>query len=171
MIFYDQIIINNEITATYTKLQENSIKSHNQYVEATSSTNDVCSLERKYIINSNEGNVDIRKPFRVFHRNIKHLKGKRDELGLHFLEGTHQVICLMEHHLKDYETDNVCIPKYKLGAKYCRLHLKNGGVCIYILDSLTYDNTDLTKYSKDQDLEICGIKLVSMKKFNHILFI
>jgi len=109
-------IINNEITATHTKLQENSIKSHNRYVEATSSTNEV-PFERKYIINSNEGNVDIRKPFRVFHQNIRGLKGKWDELGLHFLEGTHQVICLTEHHIKDYEIDNVCIPKYKLGGK------------------------------------------------------
>ena len=44
-------------------------------------------------------------------------------------------------------------------------------MCIYMLDSLTYDNIDLTKYSKDQDLEICAIKLVSTKKFNHILSI
>jgi len=128
-------IINNEITATYTKLQENSIKSHNQYVKATYSTNEV-PFERKYINNSNESSVDIRNPFRVFHQNIRGLKGKRDELWLHFLEGTHQVICFTEHHLKDYKIDNVCIPKYKLGAKYCILNLKNGGVCIYILDSL-----------------------------------
>ena len=42
--------INNEITATYTKLQENSIKSHNQYVEATSSTNDVPLKESTLLI-------------------------------------------------------------------------------------------------------------------------
>ena len=59
-------IINNEITATYTKLQEYSITTHNQYVEATSSTNEV-PFERKYINNCNEGSVDIRNPFRVFH--------------------------------------------------------------------------------------------------------
>ena len=75
----------------------------------------------------------------------------------------------MEHHLKDYEIGNVCIAKYKLGAKYCRLNLKSGGVCIYILYSLTYDNIDLTKYSKDQDLEICVIKLQSQRK-NLIIF-
>ena len=154
--------------ATYTKLQENSINSHKQYVKATSSTNEV-PFERKYINNSNEGSVDIRNPFRVFHQNIRGLKGKRDELGLHFLEGTHHVICVTEHHLKDYEIDKVCISKYKLGAKYCRLNLKNGGLCIYILDSLTYDNIDLTKYSKDQDLEICAIKLQSQLK-NVIIF-
>jgi len=32
-------------------------------------------------------------------------------------------------------------------------------VSIYILDSLTYDNVNLINYSKEQDLEICAIKL------------
>jgi hypothetical protein len=42
------------------------------------------------------------------------------------------VNCLNEHHLIDYEMDASHIPKYKLGARYCRKKLKNGGVYIYI---------------------------------------
>jgi len=46
-----------------------------------------------------------------------------------------------------------------LGAKYCRLNLKNGGVSIYIMDTLTYSNIYIQKYTKEQDLEICAIQL------------
>jgi hypothetical protein len=61
--------------------------------------------------------------------------------------------------LKDYEIHITHIPKYKLGAKYCRLNLKNGGVNIYIIDTLTYSNINLLKYSIEQDIEICAIQL------------
>ena len=35
---------------------------------------------------------------------------------------------------------------------------------MHLYTRLTYDNIDLTKYSKDQDLEICAIKLQSQRK-------
>ena len=107
--------------------------------------------------------VDTEGSFRLFHQNIRSLKGKINELGLYFIDTTPHIICLTEHHLKDYEIDITHIPKYKLGAKYCRSSLKNGGVSIYILDTLTYSNINIQKYSKDQDLEICAIQLHTQK--------
>jgi len=106
------------------------LKCHNSYIRDNCNSNEEL-IERKDR-NSSKSSVDITDPFRVFHQNIRGLRGKMDELGLHFLDGALHVICLTEHHLMDYEIEKASIPKYKLGAKYCRLSLKNGGVCIYI---------------------------------------
>ena len=80
-----------------------------------------------------------------------------------FLDEAPHIICLTEHHLKEQEIEITHIPKYKLGAKYCRLKLKNGGVSIYIMGTLTYSNINLRKYSKEQDLEICAIQLYTQE--------
>jgi exonuclease III len=69
------------------------------------------------------------------------------------------LICLSEHHLKDNEIDFAHIPTYKLGAKYCRISLKCGGVCIYIHKNIKFSNINLLKYCKEQDLEIAAVKL------------
>jgi hypothetical protein len=49
------------------------------------------------------------------------------------------IMYLTEHHLKDYEIDNLPIDHYKLGSKFCRQEFKNGGgvcvcvcVCVYL---------------------------------------
>jgi hypothetical protein len=41
------------------------------------------------------------------------------------------LICLTEHHLKNYKIDAMPISKYKLGAKYCRKKFKKWR-CLYI---------------------------------------
>jgi hypothetical protein len=46
---------------------------------------------------------------------------------------------------------------YKLGANYCRT-LKGKGVCIYSHTNLKIVNTDLYKYFKEKDFEICAVK-------------
>ena len=74
------------------------------------------------------------------------------------------LIRLSEHHLKYTEIDIVHIPTYKSGAKYCRMILKCGGVCIYIHKDIDFFNINLSKYYKEQDLEIAAIKLKLNKK-------
>jgi exonuclease III len=69
------------------------------------------------------------------------------------------LIWLPEHHLKEYELANTHIPKYKLGANYCRKNLKQGGVCIYICESIKFSNINLLKHNKEQDIEIAMIQL------------
>jgi len=74
------------------------------------------------------------------------------------------LICFTKYHLKDYELVNTHIPKYKLGANYCRKNLKQGGICIYVRESLKFNNIDLLKYSKEQDIEIATIQLNIQKR-------
>ena len=74
------------------------------------------------------------------------------------------LICLTEHHLSDHEIDVISIPKYTLGAKYCKKKLQNGGVCIYIQDTLKFINFNLQKHCKEQDIEIVAVQLDLIKK-------
>jgi hypothetical protein len=104
-------------------------------------------------------NIEDKGRFRLFHQNIRGLKGKVNELLLSLLDETPHIICLTEHNLKEGEIEITHIPKYKLGAKYCRLKLKNGGVCIYIMDNLIYSNICTQKYNKEQNFEICAIQI------------
>jgi hypothetical protein len=69
------------------------------------------------------------------------------------------LICFTEHHLKDHELANKHISNYTLGANYCRKNLKQGGVCIYVHESLKFSNINLLKYSKEQDIEIAVTQL------------
>jgi hypothetical protein len=69
-------------------------------------------------INSNK-NDDIGSPFRIYHQNIRGIKGEIDEFMIHLLREKPDIICLTEHHLRDFEMDVTCIPTYKVGAKFC----------------------------------------------------
>ena len=68
------------------------------------------------------------------------------------------IICFTEYHLHDHEINNTCI-KYKLEAKYCRKSCKYGGVCIFVHETLLFTTVELNEFCKDQDLEVCAVKL------------
>jgi len=104
-------------------------------------------------------NVDINNQFMIYHQNIRGLKGKINEFLLSLPAAAPHLICFTEHHLKDYELVNTHIPNYTLGANYCRKNLKQGGVCIYVHESLKFSNINLLKYSNERDIEIAATQL------------
>jgi hypothetical protein len=106
----------------------------------------------------------INNSFIIYHQNIRGLKGKINEFILSLLAEAPHLICFTDNHLKDYELNNMHIPKYKLGANYCRKNLKEGGVCIYVHETLKFTNISLPKYSKEKDIEIAAIQLNIQKK-------
>jgi len=97
---------------------------------------------------------------RIFHQNIRSLHRKVDELTTHWINLFPHILCLTEHHLRDYELGNICIKHHKLGAFYCRKSQKHGGVCIFVHDTLTYTNINLSRYCNELDLEACAIKMI-----------
>jgi len=124
-----------------------------------SSKNDTKQLCIKNVKN------DINNRFMICHQNIRGLKGKINEFLLSLSAEVPHLICFTEqHHLKDYELVNIHIPKYKLGANYCRKNLKQGGICIYVCEYLTFTNIDLLKYNKEHDIEIAVIELNTQKR-------
>jgi exonuclease III len=100
----------------------------------------------------------------MYHQNIRGLKGKVSEFLLSLPAEAPLLICFTEHHLKEYELANTHIPKYKLGANYCRKNLKQGGVCIYVCESIKFSNINLLKHNKEQDIEIAAIQLNIQKR-------
>jgi exonuclease III len=107
---------------------------------------------------------DITNRFSIYHQNISGLKGKISELLLSLPAEAPLLVCLTEHHLKEYELAKTHIPKYKLGANYCRKNLKQGGVCIYVYESIKFSNINLLKYSKEQDIDIAAKELNIQKR-------
>jgi hypothetical protein len=70
-----------------------------------------------------------------------------------------QILCFSEHYLKKFELDQINVDGYRLGAAYCRQVVKRGDVCVFVHKNLNYTTIDLGKYCKDQDIEVCALKL------------
>ena len=109
-------------------------------------------------INTNK-QTNSKNLFKIFHQNIRGVKSKVDELSISLFPDYPHIMCLTEHHLKDYEIDNLPIDHFKLGSKFCRHKFKNGGVCIFIHEDLEFFTISLEKYCKEKDIEVCAVKL------------
>ena len=103
---------------------------------------------------NNKNTVNLR----IFHQNIRGLRNKTEEMIMHLSNRVPHVLCFTEHHLKEFEINNTRINQYNLGAYYCRVTRKHGGVGIFIHDTLSYTSIDLSEYCNEQDLEACALK-------------
>ena len=102
---------------------------------------------------SNANNI-----FKVYHQNIRGLKGKVQEFTTELFPELPYILCLTEHHLKEDKID-ISNANYNLGAKFCRQVLKNGGICIFIHESIKFMNINLHNSCKEQGIEIYAVKL------------
>ena len=110
---------------------------------------------RNAIPHNKNNNVDLI----IFYQNTRGLQNKVDELlNLWTIEFPH-ILCLTEHHLRDHEINSTCIKYYNLGAKYCRKSCKYGGVSIFVYEGLLFLTVELDGFCRDQDLEVCAVKL------------
>jgi exonuclease III len=80
-------------------------------------------------------------------------------LVINWREGFSHILCLSEHHLSTEVIQGVTVDNYYLSAYYCRQRTKWGGACIFIHKSYRSINVDLSSCCKEQDIEICAIKL------------
>ena len=104
-------------------------------------------------------NSDNTNKLKIFHQNVRGIGNKISELETHLLPLALNIICITEHHLSNYETDNISINHYKLGATYCRTTRKHGGVIIFVHESLTMTHINLRKFCNDFDLEASAVKV------------
>jgi len=89
---------------------------------------------------------DSSKNLKVYHQNIRGLKGKLSQLSNILYSELPHLLYITEHHLIDLEIVMKSIIYFKLGAKFCRRQYKNGGVCIFVHDSIDF-NTISTHHS------------------------
>jgi exonuclease III len=81
------------------------------------------------------------------------------------------ILHFSEHHLEHTELDQINIEGFKLCSAYCRQAVKRGGVCIFIQNDLEYSMIDVSKYCKDQDIEICLLNLKTTSFSSHIMVV
>jgi hypothetical protein len=113
----------------------------------------VFSNELKYNKNQSLNPQNFKKDLAVFHQNIKGLNNnKLDELSISLSVDFSHIICLTEHHMRNNDIDTIILSNYNLGAKFCRNVFKNGGVCIFIHESIQFTNINLDKFCKEKDL-------------------
>jgi len=98
-------------------------------------------------------------PLTIYHQNVRGFRGKANELLSQLYPNFPHILCLSEHHMNHLELQQTFFDNYKLGISYCRTLYEKGGVSIFVQESLRYVKTDLEKYCKDKDFEVCAIKI------------
>ena len=104
-------------------------------------------------------NFNKTKSFIMFYQNVRGLL-KPEELISFLSPDFPQLLCWTEHHLKCTEIDFIYMDQYKLGTKFCRESLKNGGVSIFVHDTFQCTNINLDEFCKEQDTEACAVRLI-----------
>ena len=128
-----------------------------------------CSKNLRSQTNSVSPPVATNKCFTLFHQNIRGLRDKTSELLGSILPKLPHVVCLTEHHLREQEIENLSIAHYTLGAKFCRLNLKQGGTGIFVHESLAFTNIDIQEFCMEQDTETCAIKMNLPTAFIYVI--
>jgi len=99
---------------------------HNQYDCSITDFYRDFKLHSPSYINANSLLKDSSNNFKVYHENIRGLKGKISHLSNTLQSELPHLQCITEHHLKDLETDMISNEYHKLGAKFCRHQYING---------------------------------------------
>jgi hypothetical protein len=101
------------------------------------------------------------KSLKIFHRNIRGLGNKANELYCHLHHDLAHILCLSEHHLSESELQLTHLSNYSLGASYCGKTFLKGGVSIFVYRNLTCNTINIDEYNTDKDIEACAIQLDS----------
>jgi len=97
---------------------------------------------------------------KIFAQIIRSLGNKTGELVINWVKYPPHILCLSEHHLSTEVIQSIIVDNYNLDAYYCRKFTKCGGVCIFLHKSHQFINVVLNSHCKEQDIEICAIRLV-----------
>ena len=93
---------------------------------------------------------------KLFHQNIRGLRGKTSELLCHLHQHLPHLLCSSKHHLCESEADFINIENDSIGGNF-----KKVGVSIFIQSCLQFTTLNLDKCCIDQDIEVCALKLDS----------
>lgn len=75
-------------------------------------------------------------------------------------ENNINLICISEHWLKQNQVDLYVPENFTPASVVCRKTRKNGGVGIYVKNTLQFSVVDVTQFNLELDFEICCIKLI-----------
>jgi len=140
----------------------NDISSSNIRNQYDSSTSNFYSDFKYNLPSYNKVNSDIKDSsnnLKVYHQRIRGLRGKLSQLSNILYSELPHIICVTEHHLKDFEMDMMSLEYYKLGKSFCRQQYKNGGVRTFVHESIVFDVISTHHIYKEKDLEMCAVKI------------
>jgi len=69
------------------------------------------------------------------------------------------------------EIENLTLNHCILGAKFGMQLYKNGGICTFIQDNITFSNINLNEYTKEKDFETCSMKINSLTHYKIVMTI
>jgi len=95
----------------------------------------------------------------LYHQNIQGLKCKAVKITNFLYPDFIHVLCFTEHHLNQHEINLINTVHFSVGAQYCRHFLTKRGIRSFVHNNLNFINIDLDKFSNDQDIEACAVKL------------
>jgi len=88
-------------------------------------------------------NLNCKIPLKIYHRNIRGLRCKTNELISHLQQISPLILCLTEHHAHWEELQQIFLYEYKLAAYFCRMLYAKGGVCMYVHQSLEVESVEI----------------------------
>ena len=68
---------------------------------------------------------------RIYHQNVCGLGSKMNDLRVSLHPNLPHILCLTEHHLRQFQIRHVTMDDYNLGAEFSRPSFHKGGVCVY----------------------------------------
>lgn len=97
--------------------------------------------------------------FKVVHHNIQGLSNKLDSFQMFLDSENPDIICLSEHHLRDFEFEVMALYGFKGVTAYCRSSFQKGGVCIFSKPFLRCEVMDVSNFCVEGMCEIAAVKL------------
>jgi len=96
---------------------------------------------------------------RIYHQNICGLGSKANDLLASLYPNLPHILCLTEHHLRQFQLQLITLDSYVLGVEYSRRSFLKGGVCIFIQKNLPFSIINTGKFCGDKELEACALRL------------
>jgi len=85
-------------------------------------------------INNNFRFIDSvsNQALRIYHQNICGLAPKTNDLLISLYRNLPHILCLTEHHLRQFQIQHITMDEYILGAEFSRRSFRKGGtLCLY----------------------------------------
>lgn len=92
--------------------------------------------------------------------NIQCIRNKLLELEHFSTQENVDVICISEHWLTDEQVNSFIPNKYAIGDIMCRKNMKNGGVGIFLKETIKFIKVDVSNFCLELHCELTCIKLV-----------
>jgi hypothetical protein len=102
---------------------------------------------------------DNNQILRIYHQNICGLGTKMNDLLASLYPNLPHILCLTEHHLRQFQIQHITTDDYKLGAEFSRRSFHKGGVCMFTQKHFPFSVINIEKFCKDKELEASALKL------------